>query len=529
MRSDYARTRLPADPTPSITDPSAAGSWLPDEGPFLSALIDVLPSMVWAATVGVGMDYLSHRWVEFTGQPLPRLMGRGYFELVHPDDLPALVERSNNARPGNEVVSRFRLRRHDGQWRWMEARHRVLKAADGTLRAVGATTDITGQVHAEQEVQRRTDLLAQTMELGGMGGFVWQLSPQGIPLAAEPLGALLEILGVTIEQAHAEDGISKALDVTHPDDHPLVRTEIARAVDPEIGEFRLDHRILRPQDDEGLEERWVSVLARVQFDERRRPQEMLGVMQDITDRRRAEQARLQLQKSEAIATLAGGVAHDFGNIVGAIRNAATVARAEASAGHSTEQTLSEIAAAAARAVELVERLVGFATPTEPRAELVNVGEVIDEVVRLTRAAFPHDLAISFEPKGAAPVIVSCDSGQLHQVLLNLVTNAAQAIGEARGTIRVRLDTVDTSDGVAARIRVDDDGPGIAPGALARVFDPFFTTRGASGGTGLGLAAVQTIVAAHRGTVDVVSPADGGTTFTVLLPVAADGSVGTLRG
>lgn len=514
---------MPKQPPSTSAQHRAGDAWFVDDGPFLRALVDVLPSMVWAATIGQGIDYLSHRWVEFTGATAEELLGRGYFGRVHPEDLPELLARSNGARPGNEEVLRFRMRRHDEQWRWMEARHRVLKVDDGTFRAVGATTDVTTQVLAEQEVERRTGLLNQTMELGRLGGFVWQFSPAGEPLAAEPLGALLEILGVTVDDAHAESGLGKALDVTHPDDHDLVRAEMARALDPEIGEYRIDHRILLPRADPP-EERWVSVLARMQFDAQRQPRELLGVMQDITARRRDEQAALQAQKSEAMATLAGGVAHDFGNVVGAILNAARVGEAEATAGQPTAETFAEIATAAGRAAQLVERLVGFAKPQEPRREQLDLALLIDEVVALVRVAVPEHIELVFEP-ASRPVAVPGDGGQLHQVLLNLLTNAAQAIGEDPGTITVVLDELDTELGRGARVQVTDSGRGMSPEVLRRAFDPFFTTRGREGGTGLGLAAVHTIVAAHRGTMQVTSALNHGSTFTIVLPLDADGRVG----
>lgn len=511
---------------PVSTGPKMAEAWAPADRAYLEALVNMLPSMLWAATLNEGMDYASKRWIEFTGLPPEQLHREGIFSLIHPDDLPAMGAATSELRAGDEQVLRFRIRRFDGEWRWVEARLRAIAGDDGKLHIVGATTDINDQVEAEREIERRTHLLNQTLEVAKLGGFVWYFEPDGVGVQADAWGLLLEIMDVGPERMQGLTGIEVLLDIVHPDDHELVRTEMARALDPEIGIYAPEHRIIVRGDDGQPAERWISVFARMQFDELRRPRELLGVMQDVTARRREEQARLQLQKLEATASLAGGVAHDFGNIVGAILNAARVGQLEARAGHDTTEILEEIAQAATRAADLVERLVNFAKPREPERSELDLADLIDEVIGLSQAALPRHITIEAEHSEQLPEVCG-DAGQLHQVLLNLLNNAAQAIGEQPGTISVLLDEARTTEGPAARIRVVDTGPGMGPDVLRRVFDPFFTTRGSSGGTGLGLAAVQTIIAAHRGTVDVTSTLGRGTTFTVLLPIAADGRVGVL--
>jgi signal transduction histidine kinase/ActR/RegA family two-component response regulator len=247
---------------------------------------------------------------------------------------------------------------------------------------------------------------------------------------------------------------------------------------------------------------------------------------DVTVRKRAEEAQIRSQKMEALGTLAGGIAHDFNNILLAITGNVKLAREDLPADHEIQQSLAEIAKASHRATELVRRILEFSRQQESQREVIELQPVIQEALKLLRSTLPAMIEIKAT---LAPDIspVLADSTQIHQIMLNLVTNAAHATGNDGGIIEVTVDAVTVRDELAtalregqyARITVSDDGCGMDKNTLERIFDPFFTTKPVGQGTGLGLSVVDGIVKNHDGTITVYSQLGKGTTFRVYLPAA----------
>lgn len=473
--------------------------------------------MVWTGVQGVGVDLLTSSWEQFTGVPLKELYCGGILHVVHPDEQELHVALMADYSLIPEEL-RFRLRRHDGAWRWMEARMRVIDGGDGSPpRIVGVTTDIHDRVEAELELERRNHQLAAILDLVDLGGFTWHFGADGQHAGLTPDGRLGEIMGFTSDDFQIDGDFSGFITMIHPDDREMVGGRIAAALGGENdGDYRAEYRFHRPLGD-GHEERWFSARGRVTFGRDGKPTAMTGALQDITDQRRAERRSVRLQKLEATATLAGGVAHDFGNLIGAILSTARVGEAQAAAGAHTAETFEDIAIAAGRARELVDQLMSFARPQAPQHELLDLRALAEEAARLVSPGLGPTTRVTVTQASELPTTRG-DAGQIHQVLVNLLTNAGHAIGAEPGEISITLDRVDGSDGGAcARIQVRDSGCGMAREVIERVFDPFFTTRVDHGGTGLGLAAVQSIVTAHDGSVDLESAVGGGTTFSVLLP------------
>jgi PAS domain S-box-containing protein len=264
------------------------------------------------------------------------------------------------------------------------------------------------------------------------------------------------------------------------------------------------------------------------------PIRILEVDADITARRLAEEVQTRSQKLEALGTLAGGIAHDFNNILLAINGNAQLAMADVPPDNLARQSLAEILKAGTRASDLVKRILGFSRPQEQKKQVVHLQPVIEEALKLMRATLPA--RIQFETQfaeGVPPAKV--DPGQLHQVIVNLATNAAHAIGEKHGTIEVRLDEVTVTgddrntignleEGKYLRLYVSDDGCGMDRATLNRIFDPFFTTKKAGEGTGLGLSVVHGIVTSHGGKITVTSEPGEGTAFHLYFPAATEAIV-----
>jgi signal transduction histidine kinase len=251
---------------------------------------------------------------------------------------------------------------------------------------------------------------------------------------------------------------------------------------------------------------------------------------DVTKDRQAadERERLgreleQSQKMESIGTLAGGIAHDFNNLLLPIIGFTEMVVAKIGNGdRDSRENLDQVLQASERAADLVQQVLSVSR-NQPRQEVVvRTQDVVREAVTLVRAGIPTTVGIDLYIDDECPPVLG-DPSRIHQVVINLCTNAAQAIGAARGRVDIRLrhrqDGNDTDGGQGwVELEIEDDGPGMDSSTIDRVFEPFFTTKSQGEGTGLGLSMVHGIVMSHSGSVTVESEPGVGTTVTVRLPV-----------
>ncbi|MBN1932996.1 MAG: response regulator [Desulfobacterales bacterium] len=248
--------------------------------------------------------------------------------------------------------------------------------------------------------------------------------------------------------------------------------------------------------------------------------------------REAEKSQLEsqlrhAQKIEAIGTLAGGIAHDFNNILGIILGYTELALLEIPESTSLERKLNEIFKASNRAKDLVNQILTFSRQGEQERKPIRISLIIKEVLKMLRASLPATIEIRQNINNNLSMVLS-DPTQIHQVLMNLCTNAAHAMRDKSGILEVSLVDVDVSSKVATmnldmnpgryqKIMVRDTGHGMESAVLERIFEPFFTTKGPGEGTGMGLAVVHGIVKSHGGAVAVQSKIGEGTTFEVFFP------------
>jgi CheY-like chemotaxis protein len=230
------------------------------------------------------------------------------------------------------------------------------------------------------------------------------------------------------------------------------------------------------------------------------------------------------QNLESVGTLASGIAHDFNNLLGAVLAQADLALAEVSSGSSPEEALTGIREVAIRGSEIVRQLMVYAGKDSDGVGIVDFSQIIYEMTGLLKVSISKHAALEIIMREHVPAI-RADGSQVRRIVMNLVTNASEAIGERDGVIRITLSransghTPATTDGVtngdSVQLEVSDNGCGMSPETQARVFDPFFSTK--SAGRGLGLAVVHGIVRGLGGSVRVVSEPGKGTTFRVSLP------------
>jgi PAS domain S-box-containing protein len=454
--------------------------------------------------------------------------------ITHPDDL-ARVEQSkrNLIRDGYGRVE-YRLRAHDGSWRWIFERGKVVArdAENRPARVTGAATDITLRKRIEAALVRSQALLEQTQQAAGMGGWEYDLRTRTIfwtketwrihdlPPADEPL---------------SEDRVFDYCT-------PATREAFTAAVNSAVTEgqsFDLELEIVTA----ASRLVWVRCIGRVEL-AGEKVARLFGSLQDITRNKKADEERqklqlkmLEAQKLESLGVLAGGIAHDFNNLLTVIMGNASLARA--TNGSVSTEALEQIETASNRAADLCRQMLSYAGKSRFSLEGHDLNALIQDTTHLFKTSIAKNAALEFT-LSPTPLPVEIDASQIRQVIMNLVINASDAIGTASGHIRVRsLRRAVTADHMRdARIgqerppgdyvilEVEDNGCGMSAETITRIFDPFFTTKFT--GRGLGLAAVLGIVRAHRGAFFVRSTLGKGTTFTLALPPATGVAVTQIK-
>ena len=272
------------------------------------------------------------------------------------------------------------------------------------------------------------------------------------------------------------------------------------------------------------------------FDDKGELYSLCGISNDITRQLEEEQKRrtletqlIQSQKMEAIGTLAGGIAHDFNNILSAIIGYAELIQMNLSKDQDTgtQTMIKEILKAGIRARDLVRQILTFSRKTEEERNPVEVDLIIDEALKLLRATLPANIEI--EKQLDSKAVIMADPTQIHQVVMNLCTNADHAMRENGGVLRVELTEVevdpstaamhiDMEPGIYLNLLISDNGKGMKPEVLERIFEPFYTTKEQGEGTGMGLSLVHGIVTSLGGMIHAYSELGVGSTFSIYLPV-----------
>lgn len=262
----------------------------------------------------------------------------------------------------------------------------------------------------------------------------------------------------------------------------------------------------------------------------------VGIQQDMTEKEAAEEKFRQAQKMEALGTLVGGIAHDFNNLLAGIKGTLYLAQLDAQNFPSVSEKLFDIEALSDRAAKLIQQLLTFARKDRVHMEPIELSSLVDEVYTILRSSTPENIELRLDFERSIPLQIRGDSTQLHQILLNLVNNARDALeGIENPVITIKLEPFYADKSFAAshpyfeigyyiHLSVEDNGSGIAEENLQHLFEPFFTTKDVGKGTGLGLAMVFGAIERHHGHVEVHSDEGKGTTFSMYFQMLSNKEV-----
>jgi PAS domain S-box-containing protein len=370
-----------------------------------------------------------------------------------------------------------------------------------------------------ESLRRSQEHLARAQRIAGMGSDARDLRSE----VSEWSDESYRIFGVSRETFTPT--FQNLLPLIHPEDRPKILTA-REQVNNGICPPPFEHRIVRPDGAIRIVRRETELYR----DETGKAVSVAGVVHDVTEQRAAqhrqgdlERQLLHSQKLDALGTLAGGIAHDLNNTLVPVLGLAKLTQDRLPEGSRERANLAMILKAGERARDLVQRILAFSRKDAPTRIPVDIAALLRDSLKMLRASLPATLHID-EKIEEVPQILA-DPAQLHQIVINLVVNAAQAIGDRMGTIIIALGAAPTGAlGTLApvvHLSVSDTGRGMDAATQQRIFEPFFTTKPVGEGTGLGLSVVHGIVMQHGGRITVASTLGEGSRFDVLLPAVSD--------
>ena len=394
------------------------------------------------------------------------------------------------------------------------------------VRAWGTQRDVTEQRRAEEGRRRAEVRLRSALAAADLGTWEWEVESDTITWSE----TTERMFG--FEPGTFHGGLAEYLALVHPDHRALVEARL-RQVASEGGSLTGELRIV-PRDGE---ERWVASRGDVVRDDQGRVVRLVGAAMDVTEQHAAAEEKAKIenrlqetQKLESLGILAGGVAHDFNNLLTGILGNTSLARMDLPEDSPVQANLEAIEKTSRRAAELCKQMLAYSGKGRFVVQLLDLSEIVEDTAQLVRPSISRNATVEFHLDRGLPAI-SGDATQMRQIIMNLVINASDALGDGAGIITMSTGLIhadaaylagailspETPPGDYVFLEITDTGCGMSAETLSKIFNPFFTTKFT--GRGLGLAAVLGIVRGHGGALKVSSAVGKGSTFRLLLPAA----------
>ncbi|MFO7831004.1 MAG: PAS domain S-box protein [Desulfuromonadaceae bacterium] len=498
----------------------AAEQRLHESEKMFRSLMENVDDLVYAGSSEGVFTYVSPNWKDDLGIDPDNVIGQPFsvFEpYLHPDD-------ANNCwgiapavfNTGESYLSpEYRVLYADGSWRWHVSNAAPLKDRDGRVYGlVGVARDITERKEAEEQLRESEERFRSIYEHTTMG-----LTQVSLDFRIQHANqAYCDMLGYTPDEIvgmHLKE-------ITQPEtlEENLEKQEkLGRG---EIDHFRME-KCFKQKDGHTV---YGILDANLIRDKEGQPQYFLGSVVDITERKELEQQLLQAQKLESIGRLAGGVAHDYNNMLGVILGSAELALNSVTNDHPVHSKLEQIRSAARRSADITRQLLAFARKQTVAPKVIELNTSLEGMLKMLHRLIGEEIDLSWRP-GTNLDPVEIDPVQLDQLLANLCVNARDAIsGSGKITIETANVEFDTTycarhqgfkPGHYVMLAVSDNGCGMDKQTQANIYEPFYTTKDTGKGTGLGLATVYGIVKQNQGFINLYSEPGSGTTFRIYLP------------
>ncbi len=482
---------------------------------------------------------LNPQWESTLGYTVRELEGQCFLDFVHPNDIEATLQTLSQLSEQKEVLNFVnRCRCKNGSYRWIEWR----SFPSGTS-IYAVARDITERKRLEEElllahdelekrVSERTRQLEKALgdlriseeryalAVQGAKGGIWDLNLETGEAYHSPRWK--SILGY--EDKEISGGVKEWESRIHPEDYQRVMELFKAFFEVSLPELEFEHR-LRHKDGSY---RWIISRSVCLRDVKGKPYRLAGSISDVTERKKLEQQLLQAQKMESVGILAGGVAHDFNNLLTTISGYGQILQENIpEEDELSQESIRNVLKAADRAAELTRGLLAFSRKQVINLKPVYVDTLVSNTAKLIQRVIGEDIELSTNLT-VKNMVVNADPGQIEQVLMNLATNARDAMLHG-GHLSITASQVNVkagsetqldllSPGKYALISVSDTGTGIEYSTLENIFEPFFTTKEVGKGTGLGLSIAHGIIKQHNGSIRARSETDKGTTIDIYLPL-----------
>ncbi len=439
-------------------------------------------------------------------------------ECYDPEDRPVIIEAFRKCvEEGKAYDLEFPFTTTKGRRIWIRTITSPIMEGDRVIKVIGNFMDITDQKQTEEALRVSEERYRRLFNSIKDAIFVHQPGIDG------KINKFIEVNDVACQKyGYTREELLELtpLDLAIPELKEDARMRVRNILSEKHYVFEIIHRSKQSKD--------IPVEVNAHLIDFYGQPTVLSIVRDISDRKRLESQLQQAQKMEAIGTLAGGIAHDFNNILTAILGNAELAEFEIPGNSPARHSLDQVYKAAYRARDLVAQILAFSRQTDQELKPIKVNIILQEALNLLRSSLPATIEIRQRITTKRDTIIG-DPTQIHQIIMNLCTNAHHALRDEGGVLEVSLkdvdldletqtDYLDLKPGSYMQLSVKDTGPGMNRETVGRIFDPYFTTKEKGEGTGLGLSVVHGIVKNHGGSIIVNSEPGEGTTFHVYFPL-----------